>query len=207
MWVSSVSSSLFSAFLYFSLNWVFFSLVFSEGRVMSPPAKNCRVKFRYVGLEKHSKLGGRKKSGITFLTGCTFSVPQWMKGAFLRLLIYHLWMHPRTISVHGMETWIQWTFITSLRSLWQRCFCAFRWQDDWQMMFNSSTYGGSFSQNLEDFDSIRSVLLYRSVALFNRLNLNCLHVFVAVLLWVQGGCVNTVGDLKNLVQVCRIRKN
>lgn len=89
---------------------------------MSPPAKNCRVKFRYVGLEKHSKLGGRKKSGITFLTGCTFSVPQWMKGAFLRLLIYHLWMHPRTVSVHGMETWIQWTFITSLRSLGQRCF-------------------------------------------------------------------------------------
>ncbi|XP_075884365.1 protein inturned isoform X1 [Nelusetta ayraudi] len=28
------------------------------------------------------------------------------------------------------------------------------------MMFNSSTHGGSFSQNLEDFDSIRSVLLY-----------------------------------------------
>ena len=32
------------------------------------------------------------------------------------------------------------------------------------MMFNISIDGGSFSKNLEDFDSIRSVLLYRSVA-------------------------------------------
>lgn len=34
---------------------------------------------------------------------------------------------------------------------------------DIQMMFNISIDGGSFSKNLEDFDSIRSVLLYRSV--------------------------------------------
>lgn len=32
-----------------------------------------------------------------------------------------------------------------------------------QMMFNISIDGSSFSKNLEDFDSIRSVLLYRSV--------------------------------------------
>lgn len=76
------------------------------------------------------------------------------------------------------------------------------------MMFNSSTHGGSFSQNLEDFDSIRSVLLYRSVALFNRLNLNCIHVFVAELLVSPGGlCKYLRGFKKNLVQVCRIRKN
>lgn len=30
-------------------------------------------------------------------------------------------------------------------------------------MFNISLDGGSFSKNLDDFDSIRSVLLYRSV--------------------------------------------
>lgn len=31
------------------------------------------------------------------------------------------------------------------------------------MMFNISIDGSSYSKNLEDFDSIRSVLLYRSV--------------------------------------------
>lgn len=38
-----------------------------------------------------------------------------------------------------------------------------RQEDDIQMMFNIPIDGGSFSKNLEDFDSIRSVLLYRSV--------------------------------------------
>lgn len=84
-------------------------------------------------------------------------------------------------------------------SLGHYCFCAFWWQDDLQMMFSSSTYGGSLSQNLEDFDSIRSVLLYRSVALLNGLNLNCLHCCLAL---SPGGLCKYRRGFKNLVQVC-----
>lgn len=36
-------------------------------------------------------------------------------------------------------------------------------KDDKQMMFNISINGSSFSENLDEFDSIRSVLLYRLV--------------------------------------------
>lgn len=36
-------------------------------------------------------------------------------------------------------------------------------KDDPQMMFNTSIDGSSLSENLDEFDSIRSVLLYRLV--------------------------------------------
>lgn len=72
------------------------------------------------------------------------------------------------------------------------------------MMFNSCTHGGYSSQNLEDFDSIHSVLLYRSVALFHRLNLKCLRGCAAV---SARGRLNTGGDLKTSCSLCRIRTN
>ena len=72
-----------------------------------------------------------------------------------------------------------------------------------QMMFNISIDGGSFSKNLEDFDSIRSVLLYRSVKhnCLNKLRNSLFsHTYSCELLCGQRqfvrGFVNTAGDLK-----------
>lgn len=80
----------------------------------------------------------------------------------------------------GAEAWSgfgRWRRTDIQRVLWNSC----RWRDfknkhffsshsvsgrkqhDIQMMFNIPIDGSSFSKNFEDFDSIRSVLLYRSV--------------------------------------------
>lgn len=55
-------------------------------------------------------------------------------------------------------------------------------KDDGQMMFNVSGDCSSFSENLDEFDSIRSVLLYRSVK--SRYAVICPFMFVFVFMFV-----------------------
>lgn len=86
------------------------------------------------------------------------------------------------------------------------------------MMFNISIDGASFSKNLEDFDSIRSVLLYRSVQLTNgaRLLLGyCSACVLYIFKQFAHSCVRYLSTgtwlkfagcrrgFKNLVQVCK----
>lgn len=78
------------------------------------------------------------------------------------------------------------------------------------MMFNISIDGGSFSKNLEDFDSIRSVLLYRSVKHLNcYLHKACVCLIQPEVVGVVGrrhfvrGSLNTGGDLKTSCKSAR----
>lgn len=69
------------------------------------------------------------------------------------------------------------------------------------MMFNISIDGSSLSENLDEFDSIRSVLLYRLVNPETTLYLNAASIYLRMLLTqhvVRSWIVSEYhGDLKN----------
>lgn len=77
------------------------------------------------------------------------------------------------------------------------------------MMFNISLDGGSFSKNLDDFDSIRSVLLYRSVKPIQGWTIQNLVysfdcIFVKLFCLVRDQRVSEYRrGFNNLVQICR----